>query len=296
MYKNAKIFILGMARSGYEVAKYLSRFNNEITIVDAKSQEESKVEELQNLGVNVVISSNSSDYLDETYQVLIKNPGIKYSHETLVKAKKLNIPIVNEVEVASYFFPKNLKVVGVTGSNGKTTTTNLIYEIIKESGRKVIMAGNMGIPVCSILDDLETISEKIIIKNPIIGYFKTYNADNFVDKMIKADLDVSNTLCDIKSKDLRYIVANIGSNIRGAFSYLTLNIPRNGETEISVVNSDKIAFYIFTNSTIIDKSSEVLKVVDYRGDVVREANYSYVERLNKELEFNFVNWDVNRKL
>lgn len=148
----------------------------------------------------------------------------------------------------------------------------------------------------SILDDLETISEKIIIKNPIIGYFKTYNADNFVDKMIKADLDVSNTLCDIKSKDLRYIVANIGSNIRGAFSYLTLNIPRNGETEISVVNSDKIAFYIFTNSTIIDKSSEVLKVVDYRGDVVREANYSYVERLNKELEFNFVNWDVNRKL
>ena len=155
MYKNAKIFILGMARSGYEVAKYLSRFNNEITIVDAKSQEESKVEELQNLGVNVVISSNSSDYLDETYQVLIKNPGIKYTHETLVKAKKLNIPIVNEVEVASYFFPKNLKVVGVTGSNGKTTTTNLIYEIIKESGRKVIMAGNMGIPVCSILDDLD---------------------------------------------------------------------------------------------------------------------------------------------
>ena len=156
MFKDSKIFILGMARSGYEVAKYLSRYNNEILIVDAKEQENDKVKELENLGVKVTIDSDASKYLDETYKVMIKNPGIKYTHDAVVKANNLNIPVVNEVEVASYFFPEDLSVVGITGSNGKTTTTNLIYEILKASGKKVIMAGNMGIPVCGTLDKLDS--------------------------------------------------------------------------------------------------------------------------------------------
>ena len=137
MFRDSKIFILGMARSGYEVAKYLSRYNNEILIVDAKEQENDKVKELENLGVKVIIDSDASKYLDETYKVMIKNPGIKYTHDAVVKANNLNIPVVNEVEVASYFFPEDLSVVGITGSNGKTTTTNLIYEILKASGKDI---------------------------------------------------------------------------------------------------------------------------------------------------------------
>ena len=72
MFRDSKIFILGMARSGYEVAKYLSRYNNEILIVDAKEQENDKVKELENLGVKVIIDSDASKYLNETYKVMIK--------------------------------------------------------------------------------------------------------------------------------------------------------------------------------------------------------------------------------
>lgn len=152
--KNSKIFVLGMARSGYEVSKYLSQYNNEIIVTDAKEQESNKVKELENLGVKVTITEKPEELLDNTYDVVIKNPGIKYTNPLIVKANNLNIPVINEVEAASYFFPKGLQVIGVTGSNGKTTTTNLINEMLKAAGKKVIMAGNMGIPVCSILNDL----------------------------------------------------------------------------------------------------------------------------------------------
>ena len=152
--KNSKIFVLGMARSGYEVSKYLSRYNNEIIVTDAKEQDRDKVKELESLGVKVVITDKPANFIDETFDLVIKNPGIKYTNPLVVKASSLGIAVVNEMEVASYFFPKNLQVIGVTGSNGKTTTTNLIYEMLKASHKKVIMAGNMGIPVCSILDNL----------------------------------------------------------------------------------------------------------------------------------------------
>lgn len=152
--KNSKIFVLGMARSGYEVSKYLSRYNNEIIITDAKEQDRDKVKELETLGVKVVITDKPANFIDETFDLVIKNPGIKYTNPLVVKASSLGIAVVNEMEVASYFFPKNLQVIGVTGSNGKTTTTNLIHEMLKADHKKVIMAGNMGIPVCSILDNL----------------------------------------------------------------------------------------------------------------------------------------------
>ena len=143
-----------MARSGYEVSKYLSKYDNEIIVTDAKEQDEDKVKELERLGVKVVITDKPEELLDNTYDVVIKNPGIKYTNPLIVKADTLNIPVINEVEAASYFFPEGLQVIGVTGSNGKTTTTNLINEMLKKDGKKVIMAGNMGIPVCSVLNDL----------------------------------------------------------------------------------------------------------------------------------------------
>lgn len=152
--KNSKIFVLGMARSGYEVSKYLSRYNNEIIVTDAKEQDRDKVKELESLGVKVVITDKPANFIDETFDLVIKNPGIKYTNPLIVKANSLGIAVVNEMEVASYFFPKNLQVIGVTGSNGKTTTTNLIHEMLKADHKRVIMAGNMGIPVCSILDNL----------------------------------------------------------------------------------------------------------------------------------------------
>ena len=147
MYKNKKIFILGMAKSGYEVAKLLAS-DNTVFITDMKNQDESQVKELKDLGVTFKILDNPEDYIDDSYDLMVKNPGIKYNHKCVVKAKELGIPVVNEIEVAYHYIDKSVKIIGVTGSNGKTTTTSIIYEIMKKSfGEKVILAGNIGTPL-----------------------------------------------------------------------------------------------------------------------------------------------------
>ena len=150
MFKNKKIFILGMARSGYEAALVLSR-DNEVLITDKKEQELSKVEELEKKNVKVVITEDPIDLLDESYDYVVKNPGIKLDHPIVVKAQELNIPVINEVEVAYHFLP-NVKIIGITGSNGKTTTTTLTYEILKEAKLPVHLGGNIGYPLCSLVD------------------------------------------------------------------------------------------------------------------------------------------------
>ena len=147
MFENKKIFILGMARSGYEAAKLLSNYNNEILVTDINEQDSNQVLELEEKGVKIVITDSPVSLLDDTYDFVIKNPGIKFDHPLLVKARELNIKIINEVEMAYSFLDKDINIIGVTGSNGKTTTVNLIYRFLKEEKDNVILGGNIGTPL-----------------------------------------------------------------------------------------------------------------------------------------------------
>lgn len=155
MFENKKIFILGMARSGYEAAKLLSDYNNEIIVTDGKEQKEELVSELESLGVKVVITGDQLSLLDDSFDYVIKNPGIKYDNPVVVKAKELGIKVINEVEMAYSFLDKSVNIIGVTGSNGKTTTTTLISEFMKNSFDNVYLGGNIGIPLSNFVRDIK---------------------------------------------------------------------------------------------------------------------------------------------
>ena len=86
---------------------------------------------------------------------MVKNPAIISTHPAVIKAKNLNIPVINELEVCYHFLPKNVTIVGVTGSNGKTTTTTLIYELLKRGKDKVTLGGNIGIPLAQVVETIE---------------------------------------------------------------------------------------------------------------------------------------------
>ena len=155
MFKNKKIFILGMARSGYEAAKLLAPHNNKILVVDNTAQDEDHIKELIDLGVDVKITDNAVELLDKSYDYLIKNPGIKYDNNCVVRANELNIKVINEMEMAYSFINKKTKIIGVTGSNGKTTTVTLIDLFLKQQNLNSILCGNIGFPLCSIVDDIK---------------------------------------------------------------------------------------------------------------------------------------------
>lgn len=158
MFQNNKIFILGFARSGYEAAKFLIKRGNDVLINDGKEEskvDQEKLKELKDLGVKFFFGSHPDDLLDESFDYLIKNPGVPIHHKYVKKAEELGIEVINEVEMAYRLLPSDVTLIGITGTNGKTTTTTLTYEIIKKAGFRCHLAGNIGYPLCSFLDKLQ---------------------------------------------------------------------------------------------------------------------------------------------
>lgn len=157
MFENNKILILGMARSGYEAAKFLSNRGNHIVLNDIKSeQDEGKLKELKELGVEIILGEHPDDLLDDSFDYLIKNPGVSIDHKYVLKAKQLGVEVINEVEMAYRLLPSDIKLVSITGTNGKTTTTTLIYEMLKKAGLSCHLTGNIGFPLCSFLNKLKS--------------------------------------------------------------------------------------------------------------------------------------------
>lgn len=163
MFENKKIFILGMAKSGFEAAKLLATRNNKILITDQKEQKEEHVSELKRLGVEYIVTEHPEEILDQSYDVLIKNPGIRKDHVCVEKARKLKIPVINEVEMAAKLLPKNVHIIAVTGSNGKTTTVTITYEILAAMGFPVYLVGNIGTPLSSIVNQIKE-NDMIVIE------------------------------------------------------------------------------------------------------------------------------------
>lgn len=155
MFENKKIFIFGMAKSGYEAAKLLASYNNEIIITDSKEQDTNHVLELEKLGIKVIITTDQLSLIDDTFDYMIKNPGIPSNNEVVLKAKEIGIKVINEIEMSYHFLPKGTKIIGITGSNGKTTTTTMIYEILKMKYPNTYLGGNIGYPLSQIVKNIK---------------------------------------------------------------------------------------------------------------------------------------------
>lgn len=151
MFENKKVFILGLARSGYQAAKILVERGNEVILNDGKAEDkldQEQIKELRQLGVTLIFGEHPDDILDNTFDYLVKNPGVPIDHKYVLKARELGIEVINELEMAYRLLPEGVKIVAITGTNGKTTTTTLTYEIMKKAfGDKVFLAGNIGYPI-----------------------------------------------------------------------------------------------------------------------------------------------------
>ena len=144
-----QISIIGLGKSGYSAAKLAFFFNAKVHVSDKENSKIIKIykKELEELGAVV----EAGEYSDKIYnsQLWILSPGVIMPKEIILKAKSKDILIISEIEFASWFakFP----IVGVTGSNGKTTTANLIYTICNNQNICPKLAGNIGIPFSKVV-------------------------------------------------------------------------------------------------------------------------------------------------
>lgn len=241
MFKNNKVLILGLARSGYQAAKVLIKRGNTVILNDGKEEEkldQEQIKELREAGVELIFGSHPDDLLDSSFDYLIKNPGVPIDHKYVLKARELGIEVINEVEMAYRLLPKNVKIVGITGTNGKTTTTTLTYEILhKALGDKVFLAGNIGYPLCSILDKVKENDiivmevscqqlENLSTFRPNVGlitnlspahidFLKSYENYKYVKSKLFKNQDSSDVaIANVENNDVLEITKNIKSQVK----------------------------------------------------------------------------------
>ncbi|MBO8155333.1 MAG: UDP-N-acetylmuramoyl-L-alanine--D-glutamate ligase [Bacillaceae bacterium] len=148
-----QVLVLGLAKSGASAARLLFESGIAVRVNDLKCEEDSpEVQQLKEKGIEV-ITGHHPLYVLNGADLVVKNPGIPYDNVIVKEAEKRKIPIVTEVELAGMLVEGPL--IGITGSNGKTTTTTLIYEMIKNSGRKVKLAGNIGTAASEVARTME---------------------------------------------------------------------------------------------------------------------------------------------
>jgi UDP-N-acetylmuramoylalanine--D-glutamate ligase len=154
------IVVLGLARSGVAVARLLHFAGAHVIVNDKKSREACpEAEELEQLGIQVICGEHPDDLIHNYVDLVVKNPGIPYHIPPLVRAAELNIPVVTEVEMA--YRITSSPIIGVTGSNGKTTTTTWIGNMLEAAGKHPVVAGNIGRALCDAAK--ETTKDEVLV-------------------------------------------------------------------------------------------------------------------------------------
>jgi UDP-N-acetylmuramoylalanine--D-glutamate ligase len=147
---NKKVLVLGLGESGLAATRLLCQRGAKVVALDSASTPalRSKAEDLQALGAEVQLGVSSLPRGD--FDLAVLSPGVPLSSELVRQIQQLSLPLIGELELG---FQQALCLnVSITGTNGKTTTTELVERILTQAHRKTIAAGNIGLPLCSVVD------------------------------------------------------------------------------------------------------------------------------------------------
>lgn len=151
-WKDKNILVVGMGRSGIAAARALRKRGSRVVICDLKEENQvgPVVNELRQLGVGI-ITGRYPTVQKEKIDLVVTSPGVPRTEPPLVAAEQLGIPIWSELELAFIF--SSAPWVAITGTNGKTTTTALTGQVLRDTGRTVLVGGNIGQPL---VEEVET--------------------------------------------------------------------------------------------------------------------------------------------
>lgn len=154
------IVVLGLGRSGEAAARLLSTFKDkQITVLDdcadpTVPKQMQTVQDLRHLGIEVITGGDALTLEPNRYELAVISPGIDPAVPMVQNLITHGVPLISEIELASYFF--DCPIVAITGTNGKTTTTGLVESALQHAGIKTIAAGNIGKPLTEVAYELET--------------------------------------------------------------------------------------------------------------------------------------------
>lgn len=150
-FQGKHILVLGLAKSGFAASDLLHSLGANVTVNDASPEGDNKdIIALRDKGIRVICGGHPTDIMEQGFELVVKNPGIPYTNPVVVEALRKKIPVWTEIELTSRL--SEAPIIGITGSNGKTTTTTLLYHMLNIGGKKPIIAGNIGTVSCSVAE------------------------------------------------------------------------------------------------------------------------------------------------
>lgn len=169
--KNKTVLILGAGKTGIASAFFLSGKVKKILLSENQLEPvelKDKINLLRKLGVETEFGKNSDEFINRSDLVVI-SPGISPNSEIVKKLYSLKLPVISDIELAQYFTKKT--IIGITGTNGKTTTTSLITHLINNSGKRAIACGNIGKPLIEAIDKSDRNTDYYVLE---ISSFQIY--------------------------------------------------------------------------------------------------------------------------
>jgi UDP-N-acetylmuramoylalanine--D-glutamate ligase len=150
--RGKRVLVVGLARTGVATALFCATRGAHVTATDLRGEAEiPDAAKLRAAGVRMYLGSHDAALLDRQ-ELIIPSPGVAADAPLLAAARSAQIPIWSEIELASRFLHDGSTLVGITGSNGKTTTTSLLAHILESNGLHTLLAGNIGTPLISVVD------------------------------------------------------------------------------------------------------------------------------------------------
>ena len=144
--KNKKVLVVGLAKTGVSLCRFLTRQGARVTAVDVAEEEDlgPPAREAASMGIALELGPHRT----ETFcgcDLIVVSPGVANNIKPIEAARSAGIPVIGELELAARYI--NEPIAAVTGTNGKTTTTSLLGEMLRQSGLNVFVGGNIGTPL-----------------------------------------------------------------------------------------------------------------------------------------------------
>jgi UDP-N-acetylmuramoylalanine--D-glutamate ligase len=149
--KGKKVLVVGLGKSGLAAALFLRRRGALVTVSDVRSADQLAKEIPALIEAGIMVEAGGHGLLTFRRQdLIVVSPGVPLDTPELAQVKSFGLPVIGELELAARFLKGH--TLAVTGSNGKTTTTTLLGEILDASGLPTLVGGNIGVPVISLID------------------------------------------------------------------------------------------------------------------------------------------------
>mgnify|MGYP000903727572 FL=1 len=264
-FANKKVLVLGLAKSGESAARLLDKLGAIVTVNDGKPFEENPAaQSLLEEGIKVVTGGHPLELLDEEFELMVKNPGIRYDNPMVKKALEKKIPVITEIELA--YLISDAPIIGITGSNGKTTTTTMIAEVLTAGGQNGLLSGNIGFPASQVATTA-TKNDTLVME---LSSFQLMGIETFHPK-IAVITNLMPTHIDYHGSFEEYVAAkwNIQNNMTKT-DFLVLNFNQTLAKELAA--KTQVTVVPFSTKEKVDGAYLEGNVLMFRGEAIMAAD------------------------